>query len=194
MTQRTDTSSWPCSIAQAVDALGDGWTLLIVREACLGARRFDEFQQRLGIGRNILANRLSRLVDDGLFTKVPYSEHPPRHEYRLTDKGRDVYPVLAAMAAWNDRWNGRREGSPLQLHHDVCDHDMHAVVVCSACAEPLDVRQVKARPGPGFRAALQRGRAAGTLPPAFDAAPASPASPAGPAGPATPPGPATRAR
>jgi DNA-binding HxlR family transcriptional regulator len=165
VTQRTDTSAWPCSIARAVDALGDGWTLLLLREACLGVRRFDDFQQRLGIGRNILARRLQQLVEDGFFTKVAYTERPVRYEYRLTEKGRDVYPVLAAMAAWSDRWQAGPEGSPLQLHHATCGHDMHATVVCSECGEPLDVRDVRAAPGPGFRTALRRARAAGHLPP-----------------------------
>ena len=97
--KRTDTSSWPCTIARSVDVLGDHWNLLLIREACLGTRRFDDFQAALGIGRNMLSQRLARLCDDGLLTRVPYQPHPPRHEYRLTDKGRDVYPVLAAMAA-----------------------------------------------------------------------------------------------
>ncbi len=147
MTQRTDTSGWPCPIAQAVDVLGDGWSLLIIREACAGVRRFDDFQRSLGIGRNILTRRLDQLVDHGLLTRVQYSEHPPRSEYRLTPKGRDVYPILAAMAAWKDRWDPSPGGPLLQLHHQTCDHDMHAEVVCSECAEPLDVRQVRARPG-----------------------------------------------
>lgn len=161
MTQRTDTSAWPCPIARAVDTLGDGWTLLIVREACLGTRRFDDFQERLGIGRNILARRLDQLVTDGLLSRVPYQERPLRHEYRLTDKGRDVYPILAAMAAWSDRWQSQPEGAPLELHHTRCDHAMHAVVVCSECAEPIDVREVRAHRGPGYKRALRRARAAG---------------------------------
>lgn len=144
MTQRTDTSAWPCPIARAVDVLGDGWTLLLLREACLGTRRFDDFQRHLGIGRNILARRLQQLVDDDLLTKVPYSEHPVRHEYRLTAKGRDVFPILAAMAAWHDRWNPADAGRLLQLHHTACDHDMHAEVVCSHCADPFDVKAVSA--------------------------------------------------
>jgi DNA-binding HxlR family transcriptional regulator len=159
VTQRTDTSTWPCSIARAVDVLGDGWTLLLVREACLGARRFEDFQRRLGIGRNILTRRLAELVDEGLFTREPYSQRPVRHEYRLTDKGRDVFPILAAMAAWSDRWQARPEGSPLQLHHTGCGHDMHAEVVCSECAAPLRVREVRALPGPGFAVAQRRARA-----------------------------------
>ena len=150
MTQRTRTADWPCPIARAVDELGDGWTLLIMREAFLGSRRFDDFQRSLGIGRNILTARLSQLVDRDMLAKVPYSEHPPRHEYRLTDKGRQVWPVLAAMAAWADAWMQGEEGPPVVYHHTTCDHDMHAAVVCSECREPIDVRAVRARPGPGF--------------------------------------------
>lgn len=147
MTQRTDTSAWPCPIARAVDVLGDGWTLLLLREACTGTRRFDDFQRHLGIGRNILTRRLQQLVDDELLAKFPYSEHPLRHEYRLTPKGRDAFPILAAMAAWHDRWNPSPDGPFLQFHHMGCDHDMHAEVVCSHCADPLDIRSVRATMG-----------------------------------------------
>jgi DNA-binding HxlR family transcriptional regulator len=142
----------PCTIARSVHVLGDHWNLLIIRQACLGTRRFDDFQAALGTGRNILSQRLGRLVDEGLLTRVPYQDNPPRHEYRLTQKGREVYPILAAMAAWGDRWLTGPEGTPLVLHHTACDHDMHAVVVCSECDEPLDVRQVRATPGPGLTA------------------------------------------
>jgi DNA-binding HxlR family transcriptional regulator len=146
---RTDTSAWPCTIARSADVLGDGWNLLIIRQACLGTRRFDDFQRALGIGRNILTTRLNGLVDDGLLTRVEYQQRPIRHEYRLTPKGRDVYPILAAMAAWGDRWLTGPEGTPLVLHHTACGHDAHAVVVCSECAAPIDVREITARPGPG---------------------------------------------
>lgn len=149
MTQRTDTSGWPCSIARSVNVLGDGWVLLILRDACLGVRRFDDFQRDLGVGRNVLADRLARMVDEGLLRTEAYSEHPPRHEYRLTDKGRDAYTVLAAMAAWGDRWLAGPDGPPVLLHHTACGHDQRAAVVCGECGEPLDVRQVRARPGPG---------------------------------------------
>lgn len=148
---RTDTSDWPCTIARSADLLGDGWTLLVIRQACLGTRRFEDFQRALGIGRNILTQRLRGLVDDGLLAKVEYQQRPVRHEYRLTEKGRDVYPILAALAAYGDRWLVGAEGTPLVLHHTRCDHDMHAVVTCSECAEPLDVRDVQATAGPGFR-------------------------------------------
>ena len=146
---RTDTSAWPCTIARSADVLGDGWNLLIIRQACLGTRRFDDFQRSLGIGRNILTTHLNRLVAEGILTRVEYQQRPVRHEYRLTDKGRDVYPILAAMAAWGDRWLTGPEGTPLVLHHTACDHDTSAVVVCRECAAPIDVREITVRPGPG---------------------------------------------
>ncbi len=147
--ERIDTSDWPCTIARSAAVLGDHWNILLVREACLGVRRFDDFQAALGIGRNMLTRRLNTLVEEGMMVRVEYQTNPPRNEYRLTDKGRDAYTVLAAMAAWGDRWLVGPEGTPLVLHHTTCDHDMHAVVVCSECSEPIDVREVRARRGPG---------------------------------------------
>lgn len=148
--KRTSTADWPCTIARAADVLGDHWNLLLIREACLGTRRFDDFQANLGIGRNILSSRLSGLVEEGVLDRVEYSTSPQRFEYRLTDKGREVFPILAAMAAWGDRWLVGEEGTPLVLHHTACDHDMHAEIVCSECAEPIQVREMRATPGPGF--------------------------------------------
>jgi DNA-binding HxlR family transcriptional regulator len=149
--KRVDTSEWPCTIARSVAVLGDHWNLLLVRQACLGTRRFDDFQRELGIGRNILTVRLNQLVAEGVMQRVAYQEKPPRSEYRLTEQGREVFPILAAMAAWGERWRTGPEGTPLVLHHTACDHDAHAVVVCSACAEPLEVRDVTARRGPGYQ-------------------------------------------
>ena len=116
----------------------------------MGTRRFYEFKSALGIGRNILTNHLAELVDQGLLTRVPYQERPLRHEYRLTDKGRDVYPILTAMAAWADKWLTGPEGTPLVFHHVACGHDMAAEVVCNQCHQPIDVRQTTGKPGPGF--------------------------------------------
>jgi DNA-binding HxlR family transcriptional regulator len=146
--KRTDTSSWPCNIARTASVLGDHWNLLLLREACLGTRRFVDFARNLGIGRHMLATRLEGLVEAGILDRVAYHANPPRDEYRLTDKGRDAYTVLAAMDAWGRRWLAGPEGSPVLLRHAACGHDMHAVVVCSECAEPLDVRAVTARPAP----------------------------------------------
>ena len=150
--KRTSFADWPCSVARTVDILGDWWTPLVLRESYLGVRRFDDFQHRLGIGRNILTQRLGRLVDEGLLARRPYQERPLRHEYVLTDKGRDFYPVMAAITRWGDAWLDGGEGPPVILHHTRCDHDMHAEVVCSECGEPIEVREVRARPGSGLRA------------------------------------------
>ncbi|HUP86999.1 MAG TPA: helix-turn-helix domain-containing protein [Acidimicrobiales bacterium] len=147
--KRTDTSGWPCNIARGAHVLGDHWNLLLIRQACLGSRRFEEFQRTLGIGRNILTLRLDGLVDEGILDRVEYQQRPRRCEYRLTERGRDAYTVLVAMAAWAERWMTGPEGTPVLQHHVTCGHDMHAVVVCSECAEPIDVREVRVRPGPG---------------------------------------------
>src|SRR5258705_13342865 len=107
---RTSTADWPCTIARSIDLFGEGWTLLILREAFVGTRRFEDFQKELGISRNILTLRLNRLVDEGLLKPVEYQQRPVRYEYRLTEKGRDVYPVIAAMAAYGDKWLGGGQG------------------------------------------------------------------------------------
>src|SRR5205823_10250398 len=93
-----------CSIARALELVGERWTLLIVRDAFLGLRRFDEFQASLGIARNVLTDRLNRLVDEGIFERVRYSERPERFEYRLTPKGRDLNVALSALRQWGDTY------------------------------------------------------------------------------------------
>jgi len=154
--KRTPFSRWPCSVARTVDLLGDWWTPLVLREAFYGVRRFDDFQRMLGIGRNVLTQRLARLVDEGLLERVPYSERPPRFDYVLTEKGRDFWPVLAAMTAWGDRWLDGGQGPPVVLHHAACERDTTATVVCSHCRQPLDVAQVGTRLGPGYPAKLRK--------------------------------------
>lgn len=148
--KRTSFASWPCSIARAVDLLGDWWTPLVLREAFYGTKRFDEFEQVLGIGRNVLTQRLNRLVDEGVLERVPYQERPVRHEYVLTAKGRDLFPVLAAIHRWGDRWLADEAGPPVVLHHTACDHDTHAEVVCAHCREPLAIEDITPRLGPGY--------------------------------------------
>lgn len=152
--RRTSFSGWPCSVARTVDLLGDWWTPLVLREAFYGVRRFDQFQAGLGIARNTLAERLARLVDEGLLRKEPYQRDPVRYEYLLTDKGDDFYPVLAAMAAWGDRWLDGGAGRPVTFHHTTCGHDTRARVVCSECGGPLTSDTVTNRMGPGYPAKL----------------------------------------
>jgi len=154
--KRTEFASWPCSIARSVDLLGDWWTPLVLREAFLGVRRFDDMQRSLGIGRNVLTQRLKRLVEEGMLDRVQYQEKPDRYEYVLTDKGRDFYPVVLAMAAWGDRWLNGKQGPPIVLHHTDCGHQTDAKVVCAACGETLEYGSVRASIGPGYPARFRR--------------------------------------
>lgn len=146
--QRTSFEDMNCSVAQCLELVGEWWSLLIVRDAFLGVTRFDDFQARLGISRNILNQRLNRLVDSGVLKRVPYQDHPPRSEYRLTDKGRDLWPVVNAMRQWGDRW-AAPAGPPVKMRHTRCGRVVKAVPVCSHCGEPLDARTVTVVPGPG---------------------------------------------
>jgi DNA-binding HxlR family transcriptional regulator len=146
--QRTSFEEVNCSVAQCLEAVGEWWSLLIVRDAFLGVTRFDDFQARLEISRNILNQRLNRLVDNGIFERVLYQDHPPRAEYRLTDKGGDLWPIVTAMANWGDHW-AAPEGPPLTIRHVACGRIVQAVPVCSHCGERLDTRSVTAEAGPG---------------------------------------------
>ncbi len=148
--QRTSFRDMNCSVAQCLEVVGEWWSLLIVRDAFLGVRRFDDFQARLGISRNILNQRLTHLVDEGVLARVRYQDRPPRDEYRLTEKGRDLWGVLTAMRQWGDRW-AAPDGPSLVVVHTPCGHVAEAVPTCSACGEPMGPDNVRARRGPGAK-------------------------------------------
>ena len=137
-----------CSVAQCLEVVGEWWSMLIIRDAFLGVSRFDQFQQRLGISRNVLNQRLAHLVEAGVLVKVPYMDHPPRYDYRLTDKGRDLWPVLTTMRQWGDKY-AAPDGPPLQVIHKECGHTLDAVMTCSACGERVGARDARAVMGPG---------------------------------------------
>src|SRR4051812_33972360 len=147
---RTSFETMNCSVAQCLEVVGEWWSMLIIRDAFLGVRRFDDFQSRLGISRNVLNVRLTSLVEAGVLSREPYQDRPVRHEYRLTDKGRDLWPVLTTMRQWGDKWAAPR-GVPLAMRHTSCQHVANARMVCSHCGEPLDLRSVKVEPGPTAR-------------------------------------------
>jgi DNA-binding HxlR family transcriptional regulator len=146
--ERKSFAGMHCSVAQCLEVIGEWWSMLIIRDAFLGVTRFDQLQARLGISRNILNQRLARLVDEGILDKVAYSEHPPRYDYRLTTKGRDLWPVLTAMRQWGDKY-AAPDGPPLQVVHKSCGRVSEAVMVCSACGQRLVPGDVRAVPGPG---------------------------------------------
>ncbi len=139
-----------CSVARSVAVIGDRWTLMILRDLFLGIRRFEDFERRLSISRSLIADRLKRLVEEGVVRREPYQDRPPRHEYRLTEKGLALHPVMMAIVHWGDTWCAGEEGPPLLHRHRTCGHDFAPVSVCSECGAPLTARDVEVRPGPGF--------------------------------------------
>jgi DNA-binding HxlR family transcriptional regulator len=138
-----------CSIARTVSAIGDRWTLLVLRDSFLGVRRFDGFETRLGITRHVLAHRLRKLVAAGILYKKPYQARPKRFEYRLTPKGLDLYPVMMALVHWGDIHMVERRGRPLLHRHNVCGKLFDPVMTCSECGVPIHAREVHVHPGPG---------------------------------------------
>ncbi|MEU5726437.1 helix-turn-helix domain-containing protein [Micromonospora sp. NPDC047738] len=137
-----------CSIARSLDVVGERWSLLIVREALVGATRFDVFLRNLGIARNVLADRLGTLVDGGVLQRVPYQERPLRHEYHLTDRGRELVPVILALMQWGDRHFAGPAGAPRIAEHDGCGGAAQAVMHCVECDRPLTPAEVTTRPNP----------------------------------------------
>lgn len=140
-----------CSVARTLSVIGDRWTLWVLRCAFLGARRFDDFQAESGISRHLLSERLSRLVDEGIFRKNLYNEHPPRYEYRFTQKGMELYPVMYALLGWGDKYKAEETGPPVLLQHKTCGHVNTPHMVCSHCGEPSPPDSLNLLPGPGLK-------------------------------------------
>jgi len=143
-----------CPIARALAVVGDRWTVLILRELFLGVNRFEEIQAQTGMSSHLLSTRLKRLEGDGIVARRPYSDRPPRHEYRLTDKGLDLYPLLLSLKAWGEKWGGfePKAESALVITHRQCGHETSLVLVCPACDEPFGPRDAAVALGESFRA------------------------------------------
>ncbi|HEX6582885.1 MAG TPA: helix-turn-helix domain-containing protein [Thermoleophilaceae bacterium] len=138
-----------CSVARALEAIGDRWTMLVIRDAFHGVSRFDDFQQRLGIARNVLTDRLNRLTDEGILVKHPYQERPERFEYRLTEKGLDLFPVLMSLMKWGDRHAPDADGPPLVVVHRDCGGEIDARLRCARCGESITALNAEAlQPAP----------------------------------------------
>lgn len=137
-----------CSIARALAVVGERWTLLIMREALLGNRRFEDIRRRTGVAPNILSDRLQTLVDHGLLRRRASTERPETFEYRATRKGADLAPVLLTLMQWGDRY-AAPDGPPRVAVHAACGHDADPRLHCSHCGEPLEPTETTVRPGPG---------------------------------------------
>jgi DNA-binding HxlR family transcriptional regulator len=138
-----------CSFGRTLALIGDRWSMLILREEFFGVRRFDDLQRNLGIARNILTGRLHNLVDCGILERRLYQDRPRRFEYRLSQKGIDLYPALVALMEWGDRYVADEPGPPLVLRHKRCGQRTRPTLTCSACGEDIDARDMEPEPGPG---------------------------------------------
>lgn len=151
--RQTSFADMHCSLARSLEVIGDWWSPLILRDIHLGLRRFGELVEDLGIPRALLAARLDALVGGAVIEKVEYQQRPSRHEYRLTEAGRDLVPVLLALTAWGDRWRSP-DGAPIVAHHR-CGATTPPAIVCAGCGEPLVAGDLGYSAGPG--AATARG-------------------------------------
>ena len=160
--RRTSFDSMPCPIARSLERVGEWWSILILRDAFAGRTRFEEFQDSLGIAPNMLTRRLSALVEDGLLERRRYSDRPPRHEYVLTERGRDFRPVLLAMMAWGNR-HFAPEGASVQLVDARTGVPADPVLVDRATGRPVIGPDFVVAPGPAAGEATRR-RLAGRQP------------------------------
>jgi DNA-binding HxlR family transcriptional regulator len=140
-----------CSIARTLEVVGERWSLLVLRDALFGRRRFDEFRESLGIASNVLAARLERLCSEGLLERRAYQARPERHEYLLTDKGRDLAPALLMMMKWGDRYYPNPGGPPrVTVHAGDCGGELDDQLTCRRCGRVVGFGGVEIKPGPGL--------------------------------------------
>jgi len=156
--RRASFAEMKCSIAQSLEIVGEWWTLLILRDAFLGVTRFEDFQSRLGIARNMLTARLETLLEAGVMERRVYDEGRDRADYVLTEMGRELWPVLVTLRQWGDKWLLGEGNEPMVLVHSACGHQTQAELICRECGEPLESDELRSRPGPG--ATPRRRRAA----------------------------------
>lgn len=141
-----------CSVGRTLGVIGDRWTMLVIREAFFRVRRFEQMQRNLGIARNVLADRLQKLVSHGILERRRYQERPERYEYRLTQKGLDLYPALVTLMKWGDTYMAEDAGPAVNLVHKSCGHDADPTLACGHCGQALDPHEVEVEAGPGLPA------------------------------------------
>ena len=159
-----DIRSYPrdaCSVGATLAIVGERWTMHVLREAFMGVRRFDEFRRNTGMARNILTDRLNRLVAEGILRRELYSEHPPRYEYRLTRKGVDLHGVLIELMKWGNRWAAHEDGPALLLRHRECGAVVEPQLACPECGETVHAWNLEPLPGPATTKARASAAAAG---------------------------------
>jgi DNA-binding HxlR family transcriptional regulator len=148
--RQTSFEDFQCSLARALEAVGDWWSPLIVRDLAIGVRRFDELVEDLGISRNLLTDRLTTLIDNGVVERRALDSHATHVEYVLTPAGNELVTVLMVLTAWGDRWVTPVGGPPIEFHHH--GHKCKPAAICLTCLEPIDSTTVTFRAGPGGKA------------------------------------------
>jgi DNA-binding HxlR family transcriptional regulator len=148
--RRASFEAMTCSIAQSLEVIGEWWTLLILRDAFFGITRFEQFQERLGIARNVLASRLDGLVEHGVLERRSYDEARERYDYVLTEKGKALWPVLTTIRQWGDEWIVGTGNEPVQMVHTKCGEHTTAALMCDRCGEKIHRRDVRVVAGPGL--------------------------------------------
>lgn len=145
-----------CSVARTAEVVGDSWSVLVLRDLFNGIHRFDELAAHLGVARNVLTRRLTTLIDSGVVVRVPYREpgRRERHEYRLTQAGRDLLPVILAMLAWGDTYRAGADGPPMTVEHRECGAPVHVELRCAEGHEIERGTRLRSVPGPGARRAV----------------------------------------
>lgn len=154
-----DINTQTCSIARSITVFGDKWTMLILREIFLKQRRFSDIQKKLGISKHRLSDRLNHLIEHEVLYKKEYDSAHHRFEYRLTEKGVDLYPVIIAITQWGDKWESDEDGVPVEHFHDGCGEHAKPVFSCSVCNETMHARNTTVKPGPGLLKKIERGEA-----------------------------------
>jgi DNA-binding HxlR family transcriptional regulator len=157
--RKTEIEHLTCSVARTIGVVGERWTLLLLREFFLGSRRFEVLQAHTGISSRALSDRLQRLRKLGIIKAVAYQKRPVRYEYRLTDKGLELYPVIVSMTRWGDHWmRARREPTPARLVHKNCGHTFKPVLICAACGQVTGARDVRVKISSKMRAERRKMR------------------------------------
>lgn len=149
-----------CSVARTLSLIGDRWTMLILRDCFLGVARFSDFQKSLGITKHRLSDRLSKLVESEILIKRIYDTRYGRHEYKLTKKGIELYPVLMSLVSWGDKWTVDDDGAPLEYIHQPCGKKIDPSTLCQHCNEPVSAFTITPMLGPGILEKVERGELA----------------------------------
>ncbi len=132
----------PVAVGKALEIFSDNWSFSVLQELFFGVKRFDDFQRSLNISRSVLTRRLRHLETQNIISRYQYSTRPSRYEYRLTERGIDMYPIFVQLKSWGEKWLDDSQTSNLDLIHTTCGHSLDVIVTCKSCSEEINARNV----------------------------------------------------